>query len=80
MKPFQGFPSRMEFTSVPNLLFSAVLPQIDDLAELRVTLLLIAALYRKKGAPRYGGKKPRPSTSSTTRAAGRPLGGSLPAT
>ena len=56
MKPFQGFPSRMEFTSVPNLLFSAVLPQIDDLAELRVTLLLIAALYRKKGAPRYAGK------------------------
>jgi DNA replication protein len=56
MKPFQGFPSRMEFTSVPNLLFSALVPQIDDLAELKVTLLVIAALYRKKGAPRYVGR------------------------
>jgi len=50
---FQGFPSRMEFTSVPNLLFSALLPQIDDLAELKATLHVIAALYRKKGAPRF---------------------------
>ncbi len=56
MKPFQGFPSRMDFTSVPNLLFSALLPQIDDLAELRVTLLVIAALYKKKGAPRCVGR------------------------
>ncbi len=56
MKPFQGFPSRMEFTSVPNLLFSSLLPEIDDLAELKVTLLVIAALYRKKGAPRYVGR------------------------
>jgi DNA replication protein len=56
MRSFNGFPSRMEFTSVPNLLFSDLLPQIDDLAELKVTLFAIAALYRKKGAPRYVGR------------------------
>jgi DNA replication protein len=56
MKAFRGFPSRMDFTSVPNLLFSALLPQIEDPAELKVTLFTIAALYRKKGAPRYVGR------------------------
>lgn len=56
MTKFRGFPARMEFTSVPNLLFSGLLPQIDDLAELKVTLFVIAALYRKKGAPRYVGR------------------------
>jgi DNA replication protein len=56
MKAFRGFPSRMEFTSVPNLVFSDLLPRIDDLAELRVTLLVMAALYRKKGAPRSVGR------------------------
>jgi DNA replication protein len=53
MKEFQGFPARMEFTSVPNVFFSSLLPQITDLAELKATLHVIAALYRKKGHPRY---------------------------
>jgi DNA replication protein len=56
MKNFSGFPSgRVEFTPVPNAFFSALLPDIDDLAELKVTLHIIAALYRKKGYPRYLG-------------------------
>lgn len=53
MKKFDGFPARMEFTSVPNLFFSSLLPQIDDMAELKVTLHVLAALYRKKGYPRF---------------------------
>jgi DnaD/phage-associated family protein len=54
MKNFSGFPSgRLEFTPVPNILFSALLPDIDDLDELKVALHIIAALYRKKGYPRY---------------------------
>ncbi len=53
MKDFQGFPARMEFTSVPNVFFSSLLPQITDMAELKTTLHVIAALYRKKGSPRY---------------------------
>ena len=55
MNEFRGFPSRMEFTSVPNVFFSSLLPEIDDIAELKVTLHVIAALYRKKGYPRHVG-------------------------
>ena len=51
MKQFNGFPARMEFTSIPNLFFSAVLPQIKDMAELKATLHVIALLYRKRGYP-----------------------------
>jgi len=55
MKPFQGFPSggRVEFTSIPKVFFSGLLPQITDMAELKTTLHVIAALYGKKGYPRY---------------------------
>jgi len=52
-KRFEGFPSRTEFTSIPNSFFSALLPRIDDLAELKVTLYIFWALYRKKGYPRF---------------------------
>ncbi|OGO43044.1 MAG: hypothetical protein A2137_06835 [Chloroflexi bacterium RBG_16_58_8] len=55
MKEFQGFPARMEFTSIPNVFFSGLLPQIDDMVELKTTLHVIAALYRKKGYPRFVG-------------------------
>jgi len=53
MKDFQGFPARMEFTSVPNVFFSSLLPDISDVVELKTTLHVMAALYRKKGHPRY---------------------------
>ena len=54
MKEFSGFPSgRVEFTPVPNVFFSALLNDITDIAELKTTLHVMAALYRKKGYPRY---------------------------
>ncbi len=54
MKQFAGFPSgRAEFTPVPNVFFSGLLADITDMAELKTTLHVIAALYRKKGYPRY---------------------------
>ena len=53
MKKFEGFPARMEYTSLPNVFFSGLLPYIDDMAELKATLHVMAALYRKKGYPRY---------------------------
>jgi len=52
MKEFQGFPARMDFTSIPNVFFSSLLPRITDMAELKTTLHVMAALYRKKGHPR----------------------------
>ncbi len=53
MKKFSGFPARMEFTPIPNIFFSTLLPQITDLAELKATLQVLAALYRKRGYPRF---------------------------
>ncbi len=53
MKQFNGFPARMEFTPLPNLFFSALVPEISDIAELKATLHIIAALYRKRGYPRF---------------------------
>ena len=54
MKEFGGFPSgRLEFTPVPSVFFSALLNDISDIAELKTTLHVMAALYRRKGYPRY---------------------------
>jgi DNA replication protein len=54
MKSFSGFPAgKMRFTSIPNLFFSDLLPAIDDLAELKVTLHAFWLLSQKKGSPRY---------------------------
>jgi DnaD/phage-associated family protein len=53
MKQFRGFPARMEYAPVPAVFFSALLPEIDDMAELKTTLHLFRVLYRKKGYPRY---------------------------
>ena len=53
MRKVEGFPAKARFTPVPDLFFSAVLPDIDDLAELKVTLHVIWSLYRKRGYPRF---------------------------
>ena len=53
MKKFTGFPARIEFTPIPNPFFSSLLPQIGDIAELKVTLFIFGALYRKRGYPRF---------------------------
>jgi len=53
MSQFNGFPARMDFTPIPNYFFSAVLPHISDMGELKTTLHVLAALYRKRGYPRF---------------------------
>ncbi len=54
MKKFSGFPAgKVRFTALPNLFFSELLPLIDDLAELKVTLHIFWLLTRKKGRVRY---------------------------
>jgi len=52
-RPFGGFPSRMDFTSVPNIVFSQLLADIDDIAELKTLLSVIRAIYGKRGYPRF---------------------------
>jgi len=53
MEQFKGFPTKMEFTPIPNFFFSTILPQINDISELKTTLHVLATLYRKRGYPRF---------------------------
>ena len=53
MSQFSGFPARMEFTPIPDYFLGVLLPRIDDIRELKATLCVLAALYRKKGHPRF---------------------------
>ena len=52
-EPFPGFPARSSFTPLPDAFFSAVVPEIDNLLELKVILKVFWRLYRKKGSPRF---------------------------
>jgi DnaD/phage-associated family protein len=54
MKGFLGFPAgKVRFTPLPDLFFSKLLPAIDDLAELKVTLHIFWLLHQKKGYLHY---------------------------
>ncbi|HEX7475730.1 MAG TPA: DnaD domain protein [Dehalococcoidales bacterium] len=55
MNEFKGFPARMQYTAIPNIVFSAILPQINDLVELKVLFHVLAIIYLKKGAFRSVG-------------------------
>ena len=54
MQGFAGFPDGMRRTTpIPNLFFSDLLPIIDNMAELKVTLYAFWALGQREGAVRY---------------------------
>lgn len=53
MPGFSGFPYGTQYTPVPNLFFSSVLPQISDVAELKIVLHVFWTLHRKKEYPRF---------------------------
>ncbi len=54
MKGFSGFPDgQLKTLALPSLFFSELLPIIDNLAELRVTLYAFWALHQKEGRIRY---------------------------
>lgn len=50
---FRGFPPRSRLTPLPDAFFTALLPQIHDLAELRVTLCVLRSIYLKRGYARF---------------------------
>lgn len=52
-KLFSGFPPKAQVAPIPNLFFSTLLPQIDDLVELKATLHILWLLSQKRGYPRY---------------------------
>jgi DNA replication protein len=53
MKQFDGFPARMQYTPIPNLFFSSLMPQIKDISELKITLYIFWLVYGKRGYPRF---------------------------
>ncbi len=53
MKPFDGFPAKSSYISLPAIFFSQLVPEINDLAELKVSLHLFWLRYRRKGYPRF---------------------------
>jgi DnaD/phage-associated family protein len=53
MKPFEGFQKNMRYTPLPNVFFSQLMPDVQDLAELKVVLHIFYLLYQKKGYPKY---------------------------
>lgn len=53
MPAFTGFPSgKNPYVPLPETFFSAVLPQMENLGELKVVLYLFWKLYQKEGSPR----------------------------
>jgi DNA replication protein len=58
MKGFAGFPAgKVRFTPLPNLFFSELLPLLDNLPELKVTLHIFWQLHEKRGYPRCVSRK-----------------------
>ncbi len=52
-KGFSGFPAQAEVTPVPNLFFATVLPEIDDLAEMKTILHVLWLVSRRRGYNRF---------------------------
>jgi DNA replication protein len=54
LSPFRGFPpGKVRFTPLPAQFFSELLPEIDHLGEMKVTLYALWFLDRQEGSPRY---------------------------
>jgi DnaD/phage-associated family protein len=54
MNEFTGFPEgKMNFTGIPDLFFRTLLPDIDHLGELKITIYAFRLLHQMEGAFRY---------------------------
>lgn len=52
-KSFSGFPEKMEITPIPTLFLTALMPYIEDIAELKTVLHIFRLLSRRRGYPRF---------------------------
>ena len=50
-KPFSGFPEGAEITPIPNLFFTKVMPQIEDITELKMVLHIFWLLSYRRCPP-----------------------------
>lgn len=72
---FAGFPAGARATLLPNLLFSDVLPAIEDPAEMLVSLYAFFALGRKRAALRWLSEDELAAEPALARSLGRLPGG-----
>jgi DNA replication protein len=69
MVAFAGFPTgRNVYVPVPEIFFTTVVPEIEDITELKVTLHLFSVLYQKRGQPRCVSDRELMSDSTLRRA------------
>ena len=52
-KNFSGFPDNCEVTPIPNLLFTKIMPEIREIAELKVALYIFCLISRQREYPRF---------------------------
>ena len=50
---FPGFPARAEVTPIPNVFITGIVPRVEDIAELKITLHIFWLLSRRRGYPRF---------------------------
>jgi DNA replication protein len=53
MRPFTGFPEKMEVTPVPTVFLTSIMPHINDVAELKIILIMFKLLSQRPGLPRF---------------------------
>ncbi len=53
VRPLGFYPDSVKYTAIPKLFLTDLLPKIDDVIELKVTLYLFQTLGEKRGYPRY---------------------------
>ena len=52
-KPFPGFPTKSRLIPLPDLFFTTLLPQMDNLVELKLILHIFWLLYQKSTNPKF---------------------------
>ncbi len=53
MAKFSGFPAKTSYVPLPAMFLSYLLPDIESILELKVTLYVLSTLYQKRGFPRF---------------------------
>ncbi|MFA6612417.1 MAG: hypothetical protein WCS64_02430, partial [Dehalococcoidales bacterium] len=52
-KAVQGLPARMDYSAIPNYYLNLVMPWVNDLEELKLSLHIFRLISRKKGGFQY---------------------------
>ncbi len=51
MTEMKGLPDKVEFSAIPTHYFNIIMPQVDSIGELKLSLIMFRMLYKKRGSP-----------------------------